>query len=103
MSKTFSLHSYSVKDIKQETFYIRKAMQNTVPKINLKPRPYQQTIHFSNSIPEEHNVYSHSLTTYEHISVISGSCREVEKNCVFPEYFAAIVEHFLTLLKAIIF
>ena len=93
MAKTSPLHSYSVNNTKQETLDISKTMQNTVPKVNLKPRPYQENIHFSNCIPEEHNVYIHSLTTYEYFCVISGFRREVAKNCAFPGYYAAIVEH----------
>jgi hypothetical protein len=69
-------------------------MQNTIPKINLKQRAYEETIHFSNCIPEEHKVYVHSLTTYEHFCVISGFDREAEENCIFPGYYAMIVEHF---------
>jgi hypothetical protein len=59
-------------------------MQNVVPKINLNPRPYQETIYFSSSIPEKHNMYIHSLTTYGYFCRISGYRREAEKNCVFP-------------------
>jgi hypothetical protein len=92
MAKTSPLHSCSVNNIKQEKLDISETWQNTIPKINLKLRSYQETIHFSNCIPEEHNVYIHSLTVYEHFCVISDFRREVEKNCVFPWYCAAIVE-----------
>jgi hypothetical protein len=76
LAKTSPLHSYSVNNIKQETFDISKTMQNAVPKINHKPRPYEETIPFSSCIPEEHNVYNHSPTTYGDFCTISGFCCE---------------------------
>jgi hypothetical protein len=100
MAKTSPWHSHFVNNIEQETLDIIKTIQNTVPNINLKPRPYQETIHFYNCIPQEHNMYIHSLRIFLRDFRLPQRRR---KKLRFSGLLCSDSEKFLTLLKATIF